>query len=144
MSRVLQMLQEHLPPQKVKRPKKENQRSVRTYTKIEQLCFVQLRFGSLTHFDQVAKSYSWIGRALHVAPKVVRDNILRFISNGHQLINRRALWNRHNKLVVPPDVIKQLINPALLTQWSPFSLSRRLALIEAKFGVVIKHRRQLW
>jgi hypothetical protein len=140
------MLQEHLPPPKVKRLKKENQRSVRTYTKIEQLCFVQLRFGSLTNFDQVARSYTWIGKALHLNPRVVRKTILRFISNGHQVIDRRslALWNHKNKCVVPPDVVKQLVDPALLTQWSPFSLSRRLALIEAKFGVVIKHRRQLW
>ena len=140
------MLQEHLPPPKVKRIKKENQRSVRTYTKIEQLCFVQLRFGSLTNFDQVARSYEWIGKALHLNSRVVRHTILRFISNGHQVIDRRslALWNHKNKCIVPPDIVKQLVDPVLLTKWSPFSLSRRLALIEAKFGVVIKHRRQLW
>ena len=138
------MLHEHVPPRKVKQPKKENQRSVRTYTKIEQLCFVQLRFGSLTQFDQAARSYSWIGRTLHVAPKVVRQIVLRYISNGHKVLDGRASANRHNKLVVPPEIVKQLVDPALLTQWSPFSLSRRLTLIEAKFGVVIKHRRQLW
>ena len=38
---------------------------------------------------------------------------------------------------IPEDVAAKLLSPELLTEWSPYSILRRLALIKTKYGIEV-------
>jgi hypothetical protein len=95
---------------------------------------INLRFGSLHQFDTVCMTYPKIARALHVHPSSVFVVVKRFVNNGYRIVDKRKL---ERKKPIPEKVAPKLLDPALLTNWAPLSLAKRVVLINIKFDVTI-------
>ena len=101
-AKVLKMLRDRLPLPKIKKVVKEKTTSKRSYSNMEQLMIVYLRFGSLESFDQVCKSFSWIGQNMHIHPNSANLIVRRFLASGYKVVDRRK--ERTSNTGITPEI----------------------------------------
>ena len=102
---------------------------------------ISLRFGSLTSFNRVEKSYGKVALLLSLRISSVFKVINRFVANGFILPADQR--KRKRPPFFDPGFVRKLLDVDLMTKWAPLSLAKRVELILIMFDVTMT-KKQLW
>ena len=104
-------------------------------TYYQKVLVIALRFGSLTDFSTVQRSFYKIAAAIRSSFETVRRTVAWFIKDGYKVVNNR--YKKTQCAIYREDISKYLTDPKVLKSWGSFPILQRVDLIKEKFDVTV-------